>query len=502
MTAVAVVAWPLFVAAIMLATFRNARYRKSAGLAGSAVHLFLAILLFLDVYRLGTVRVGLSGWPAPFGIEFAADLFGAILTLLTGFIGLLVMVFSLENIDSERRQYGFTPLFFVLIAGLSGAFLTNDLFNLFVWFECILLSSFVLLSLGGEKPQIRGAINYVVPNLFASVIFLSATGLIYGLTGTLNMDDIGQKIAQNPDHPLLPPIAILFLVAFSVKGALFPFYTWLPNSYHTPPVTVTALFAGLLTKVGVYSIYRFFTKVYPLPEGPLVHFLIWISVLTMLGGILGAIVQTDIRRILAFHSISQLGYMTVGLALRDPIAIAASIFYMVHHTLVKTNLFLFSGVLQWHYNTTERGLINGALRRQPLLAAAMFVPMMALAGLPPFLGFWPKYGLVQAAVAHQNWLLTGVMLFTGLFTLYSMAKIWSESFWKEPKDPAQEAPLVRAACPPSKFGPAIVLCACVASIGLAPSVVTAVADRAAKQLAPNWSTPLQINTETPTGGNR
>lgn len=502
MILVGVVAWPLLMAALLLALWQKQTIRKIVALSGSIIHVILAGTLFAQVQDGTIIQESLSNWAPPFGIQFSADILGATLALVSCVIGLCTVIYSYQGVDSERKQYGFYPLFFVLMTGLCGAFLTNDIFNLFVWFECILLSSFVLLSLGGEKPQIRGALNYVFPNLFSSMVFLAAIGLLYGATGTLNMDDMGVRIAAMGDNPILPVIATLFIIAFSVKGALFPFYSWLPTSYHTPPFVITAFFGGLLTKVGVYSVIRFFTKIYPLPEGILTQFFVGISVFTMLAGIFGAIVQKDVRRVLAFHIISQIGYMTVGLALRDQYAMGASVFYMVHHILVITNLLFLAGILQWHMNTNVRADMGSGLKRYPLLAATMFVPMMALAGLPPFSGFWPKFALIQAASAHENWFLVIGMLFTGFLTLYSMAKIWSEVFLKEPPTQADGTPgiIFNDEKPPSKYGPAVLLCIITLLIGIAPAWLSSLADRSAKQLTPNWKT--AVPTELIEGGTR
>lgn len=493
-----VVVVPLLTAAILLAFWTKPHIRKFIAIAGSIIHFFSGVDLFFQVSQKGIIEKYLGNWQPPFGISFHADMFSALLVLVTCTIGITSNIYSFENLDKSRRDYGFHPLFFVLLAGVCGAFVTSDLFNLFVWFECILLSSFVLLSLGGTKDQIRGAINYVVPNLFASMIFLAGLGLIYGITGTLNMQDVARIVPELPVGNITL-ISLLFLVAFGIKAAFFPLFSWLPTSYHTAPTTITALFAGLLTKVGVYALFRFFTTVVPLQSETLVQILLYGSIGTMAFGILGAIAQKDVKRVLAFHIISQIGYMTAGLAMQDQMSVSAGIFYMIHHIIVITNLFFCAGIMEYHLGTSRRAKMGGLLKKQPLLALVFAIPMFSLAGLPPFSGFWAKFALLKVSLAQDEIFLTVVMLGTSILTLYSMIKIWSEVFWKDRPNPEDEKAEVHNQ-PPAKYGPAILLSIITAVISLAPIILFNATDKAATQLTPDWPKVNAITTtqeETP-----
>jgi multicomponent Na+:H+ antiporter subunit D len=485
---------PLLSAAVLLALWSKQSWHRGLAALGSLTHCVITATLLGQVLRNGPMKASFGNWPAPFGIEFHADVLGASLATITAFMGLAVTVFSFHDITRERRRFGFYPLVFVLLAGLTGAFTTNDLFNLFVWFECILLSSFVLISLGGERAQLRGAINYVLPNLFSSMLFLSGLGLIYGATGTLNMDQLGARTAL-VEPGLMAGIAAIFLVAFSIKGALFPFFAWLPTSYHTPPHAVTALFGGLLTKVGVYAVIRFFTKIYPLQDGIFVTLLTGIAALTMIGGILGALAQKDVRRVFAFHIISQIGYMIVGLALRDGYALAASSLYMIHHILVITNLFFLAGILEHHYGTTVRAKMGGGMKKLPLLALVMVVPMASLAGLPLTSGFWPKLMLLQSGLKAQDSFLVFAMLGTSMLTLYSMAKIWNEAFLKPQDEGSRDLNISR---PRLLYLPAIALTVSTVILGLFPGPFVKPSLDAAQQIAPGWSHSQPL--DWPSGG--
>ncbi|MFO7639792.1 MAG: proton-conducting transporter membrane subunit, partial [Candidatus Competibacteraceae bacterium] len=327
---------------------------------------------------------------------------------------------------------GYYPLMHLLLAGVCGAFLTGDIFNLYVWFEVLLVASFSLLILGGERAQMEGAIKYVTLNLLSSVLFLTAVGLLYGLTGTLNMADLAWKLGQIDDSKtgLVTAISILFMVSFGIKAAAFPLFFWLPASYHTPQVAVSALFAGLLTKVGVYALFRVFTLIFT-QEVEFTHtLLLWMAGLTMLTGVLGAAAQFEFRRILSFHIISQIGYMILGLALFTPLALVGGVFYIMHHIIVKANLFLVSGLVYRLRGSYELKELGGLYRDTPWVGILFLIPALSLAGLPPLSGFFAKFILIRAGLETGAWVAVGVALLVGLLTLYSMIKIWGEVFWK------------------------------------------------------------------------
>ena len=312
---------PLVTAVLCLFSLRSLTLQRFFGVAGMVVLLGVALRLMAEVGD-GTIEVVRFGnWPAPFGIVLVADLLAGIMVLVSAIIGLAVAIYSIADVDARRVRFGYYAFLHFMMFGVCGAFLTGDIFNLFVWFEVMLISSFVLMSLGGEKPQMEGAVKYVTLNLISSSFFLAACGILYGQTGTLNMADLALT-AREMRPELLTMTAMLFLVAFGLKAAIFPLFFWLPASYHTPPVAVSAIFAGLLTKVGVYALVRVFTLIFT-EDVLFTHgLLLVLAGFTMVTGVLGAMVQFDFRRLLSFHIISQIGYMVLGLALFTPLAIA------------------------------------------------------------------------------------------------------------------------------------------------------------------------------------
>ena len=424
---------PMLAAVIALLAYRSRLAQRRVSVIGAAALLLAAIGLLIDVERNGVQAVQIGNWPAPYGITLVADLFSALMVALAGLLGLLIAIYSLSTIDRARETFGYHALYHFLLMGVCGAFLTGDLFNLYVWFELMLMASFVLMTLGGERGQMEGAIKYVTINLVASTLFLTALGILYGLAGTLNMADLAYKfanIAAAAPPGILTTLALLFLVAFGIKAAMFPLFFWLPASYHTPPVAVSALFSGLLTKVGVYALIRVFTLIF-IQDAAYTHTLILVLAgLTMITGVLGAVAQYDFRRLLSFHIISQIGYLLMGLGLFSPLALAGAIFFTLHVSLAKAALFLMSGVTNRLTSTFDLKRMGGLYQARPILAVLFLLPALSLAGLPPLSGFFAKLSLVQAGLELKQYVIVAVALGVSLLTLFSMIKIWTEAFWK------------------------------------------------------------------------
>ncbi len=478
---------PLLAGALSLLFWRSHTAQRWLGVMATGALLWTAVLLLLLTWREGIQVVEIGNWPAPFGIVLVSDLLGAIMVVLTGITGFATALYSLTSIPKQHEKYGYYPLLHLLLAGVCGAFLTGDIFNLYVWFEVMLVASFALIILGGERAQMEGAIKYVTLNLFSSALFLSAIGLLYGLVGSLNMADVADKLSQlsGEERGLVSVISLLFLVAFGIKAAAFPLFFWLPASYHTPQVAVSAIFAGLLTKVGVYVLFRFYTLIF-IDDTDLTHtILLWMGILTMLVGVLGAAAQFEFRRILSFHIVSQIGYMILGLAIFTPLALVGGVFYIMHHIIVKANLFLVSGLVYRLRGSYQLKDLGGLYRSHPWLALLFLIPALSLAGLPPLSGFFAKFVIIRAGIEAEQWLAVAVALLVGFLTLYSMIKIWNEVFWKAVPEGASCTP--RIYHPQSeKLGmyylPIIGLATMTVLIGIAAQPIYELAEAAAAQL--------------------
>jgi multicomponent Na+:H+ antiporter subunit D len=474
---------PLGTAIVCLFTQRRRALQRAVSVAGAALLLAVSAGLLARVSSEGIQVMRAGAWPAPFGITLVADLLAAIMVLLTGITGLAVAVYSLGSIDERREAHGYHTLYHVLLMGVCGAFLTGDLFNLYVSFEVMLMASFVLLALGGERAQLEGGVKYVTLNLLSSAVFLAAVGVLYGIAGTLNMADLARAASLGIAPDLVPVLAVLFLVAFGIKAALFPFFFWLPASYHTPPIAVSAVFAGLLTKVGVYALIRAFTLIF-IGDSAFTHGLILIAAaLTMVTGVLGAAAQMEFRRVLSFHIVSQIGYMVMGLGLLTPLGLAGSVFYLMHHIVVKTNLFLVGGIVRRLGGSDHLKDLGGLYRSQPFLALVFLVPAFSLAGIPPLSGFWGKMVLVKAGLEAEAWGVTAVALGVSLLTLYSMTKLWNEAFWKPAPTDGGAGAEATASVPLTLLGPVLGLAAVTVAVGLGAGPVFDLASRAAAQLS-------------------
>lgn len=474
---------PFITAAASLACRKNLQRQYYASLIGSVLHCGACLFLLSTVFRNGIMVMQVGNWPAPFGITLVADHLSGIMAGVTGILGLCIAVYSRFEINSFIREGGYEPLVQILTGGVCGAFLTGDLFNLYVWFEVMLMASFGLLILGREKVQFDGCVKYVMINLFSTLLFITGIGLLYGMTGTLNMADLHQAVREVPDKALLSAVAVIFMTAFGIKAGIFPLFFWLPVSYHTPPVSVSAILAGLLTKVGVYSMIRLFSLVF-LFDIRWTHGLLLIAaVLTMIVGVLGAAAYNEFRRILSFHIISQVGYMIMGLALFTPLALTGTVFYLMHHMIVKANLFLITGLSQQAGDSFELESLGGLYKHHGLIAILFFIPAFSLAGFPPLSGFWAKMILIRAGLEINSYGAAAAAVIVGLLTVYSMTKIWGEVFWKP--QPVKISGHSRIAPQPLDIRmilPVAVLSAMTLVIGLMPGPFLTLAERAAFEL--------------------
>ncbi|HUP76896.1 MAG TPA: Na+/H+ antiporter subunit D [Acidimicrobiales bacterium] len=422
------VALPLFGAAVALIARRHRRAQRVVALSTISMSILVSAILLMWVEDEGTKAIQVGGHPAPMGITLVTDLFTVIMLVVSSIMLFAVLVYAIGQGGSERASGIFHPVYLVLSSGVAAAFVAGDLFNLFVAFEVMLTASYVLITLGATRQQVRSGMTYVAISLFASVLFLVSVGFIYAATGTVNMADLVEKMQTVP-LGLRRAFALLFFVVFGIKAAIFPLFFWLPDSYPTAPTPVTAIFAGLLTKVGVYAIVRTETLLFIRDfDGPST-LVLTIAGLTMLVGVLGAIAQNDVKRILSFHIVSQIGYMILGLGLFSVAGLAGAIFYIVHHIVVKTALFLVGGLVEQATGTSSLDRVSGLAHRSPLIGMLFVVPALSLAGVPPFSGFVAKLALIDAGFALDRYVVIGVSLLVSLLTLYSMTKIWSNVFW-------------------------------------------------------------------------
>jgi len=441
---------PLVTAIVLHLLPHRSRLLRVVAFAGSLGALAAAVSIFVRVQQSGIQVLQVASWPAPFGISLVADVFSALMIVMVSVIGVAVTGTSFAGVDPRREAFGYHQLIQLVLMGVAGAFLTGDIFNLYVWFEVMLIGSFVLMSLYRTRAQLHAAVTYVGLNLLASAFLLTAIGLLYGQAGTLNLADLARAWPARRTPGLDAALSMLFLTAFGIKAGLFPLFFWLPASYHTPPTAVGALLAGLLTKVGVYAMIRVFTLLFPDPTASVYKVLLVLSAVTMVVGLIGALAQRDFRRVLSFNLVGHIGFTTVGLALWTPAALGGSILYVLHHMLVISTLFLVSGLFLRQKRTTDLSALGGLYRSQPAVAGLMLIPVFSLAGIPPLSGFVAKVAVVAPMLGAGQYLLAAVALCVSLLTMLSMARLWEEAFWKPASVPSSSS------VPPPRLGVPIV----------------------------------------------
>ncbi len=431
-------------AASMLLRRRTAQ--RVIGIGVLVVLLVDGLLLLARVDADGPLAVQAGDWAAPWGITLVADRFSALLLPVSVVVLLVVLVYALgqgtaesggSTADQRLVRVVFHPAYLVLACGVCFAFLTGDLFNLFVAFEVMLTASYVLITLGTGPRGVRSAMTYVVVSLLASALFVATVGLVYAATGTVNLADLRGALGELPDGVRLS-LSLLLLVVFGIKAALFPLYFWLPDSYPVAPAPVTAVFAGLLTKVGVYAVIRTQTLLFPEDTAVMGPVLIVVAGLTLVFGILGAIAQNEIKRVLSFTIVSHIGFMVMGLGFFTLAGVAGAVLYVVHHIVIQTTLFCVEGLVERLAGTGEMDRISGLAHRSPLIAALFALPALSLAGIPPFSGFVAKLALLQAGSSVGSWVIVGVAVATSLLTLYAMATVWGSAFWGRPTTPVED----------------------------------------------------------------
>jgi multicomponent Na+:H+ antiporter subunit D len=422
----------LFGAVILLVFWKTSELQRKLSVGLNLIYLGFASFLFIlnsNSPQLSFTQAG--SWAPPFGIILVLDNFSSILILLTGILGLCISLFASVGISDAKAQFGFYPVFHFLLMGLSGAFLTGDLFNLYVWFEIVIISSFVLMTLGDSKASLRGALPYVAMNLLASIIFLTGIALVYGITGSLNFADLSLKISELKDRDLIQLAAILFLIGFGMKSAIFPLYFWLPLSYHTTPSAVAGLFAGLLTKLGIYALFRVFSLVIGM-DSVISMGLEYLAILTIFAGGFGAITQRNIRKMLSYIIICHIGYLVGGFSLHSQLSVTGAIYYLIHDIPAKANLFLATGILFRVFQSHEFKNMGGMQSSFPKISFLLGLVFFTVVGIPPLSGFFPKIPLFQSAF-FLSLPLSLAYLFGSAVTLFCIGKIWVEVFWGEEK---------------------------------------------------------------------
>ncbi|WP_275419006.1 Na+/H+ antiporter subunit D [Fervidibacillus albus] len=423
---------PLLTAVILMFFSKNVSLQRWVSVGASLLTVIVAVLLVRTVSIDGIQTLDIGSWPAPFGITLVSDMLSALLVLTTSVIGFAVILYSIYSIGIERERHFYYPIVQFLLVGVNGAFTTGDIFNLFVFFEVMLMASYVLLVLGGTKIQLRETIKYLTVNVISSSLFVIAIAYLYSIVGTLNMAHISQRIAEIENMPgILTVIAILFLIVFGLKGAIFPLYFWMPGSYYAPPIPVMALLGALLTKVGIYSIARTYSLFFYHDQSYTHELLLVLAVVTVLIGVVGSIAYWDVKKIIIYNIITAIGVILYGISIATTTSMTGSVYYLLHDMIIKAALFLLIGIIIKITGTSNLKKFHGLINDYPVLTWVYFIAAISLAGIPPFSGFVGKWLVIQGGMGSGEFLGSVIILITSLLVLYSVMKIFIHGFWGE-----------------------------------------------------------------------
>ncbi|MFZ3588239.1 Na+/H+ antiporter subunit D [Bacillus sp. DJP31] len=417
----------------ILSAFLNRRNVLLKWVTGIFVicQLLVVSYIMLQVFAQGPVILETGDWPAPYGIIIVADELAMLLVVTTNLISVAAAFYSFKTVNQNEQRYYFYTFFHFLIAGVSGAFLTGDLFNLFVFFEVLLMASYALIILGGSKQQFRESIKYMLINVFSSILFVTTIAFLYSVTGTVNMAQLAVRVGEYGQTGILTTIAIMLFIVFATKGALFPLYFWLPKSYSVPHPVVSALFGSLLTKVGIYCILRIFTLIFGHNAAFTHQLFIVIGVITILFGVIGALSTHNIKLIIAYNIVPSIGFILIGIGVFSVTSLAGAVYYLIHDMIIKGALFLIVGTIVMIAGTSDLRKMGGLLHQYPVVGWQLFIATLVLAGIPPFSGFIGKYLLVRGGLEEGHYFATISATLLSLLTLLSVMRIFIGAFWGE-----------------------------------------------------------------------
>ncbi|MBD7985611.1 Na+/H+ antiporter subunit D [Sporosarcina sp. Sa2YVA2] len=424
---------PFFFAILLLFFKEKIRTQRILTLIGVVVSLASSLVLLWTVKTEGIQAITLGSWPAPFGISMVSDMLSALLVTTTLLLTLFIVIYSFTSIGEERERYFYYPAILFMVTGVNGAFTTGDIFNMFVFFEVLLIASYILIVLGGTKKQLRESLKYILVNVISSALFVITVAYLYSVVGTLNMADISVKISEVNQPGIITVIAVLFLIVFGIKGSIFPLYFWLPGSYAAPPIPVLALFGALLTKVGIYAIMRTYTLFFIHNTGFTHEILMILSILTIIAGCIGALAYFDLKQIIIYNIVIAVGVILFGASQMNEAGMSGAVFYLIHDMLIKGALFLLIGVIIYITGTSNLRKMGGLMKTHAPLGWFYLIAAFGLAGIPPLSGFIGKLLIVQGAFEAGNIWSGIIVLASSLVVLLSVMRIFIYAFWGESK---------------------------------------------------------------------
>lgn len=374
------------------------------------------------VYKIGS-------WAPPIGICLAIDGLSSLLLVTVNLVSFLVAVYAVNYMEKYTAKWKFYSLFLLMVAGMNGVVATGDMFNLYVFFEIASVASYALVAYGIESEELEASFKYMVMSAVASSFILMGIAFLYSYTSTLNMADMANFLAANKSAPVITFVSVLFIMGFGLKSALVPFHSWLPDAHPSAPAPISAMLSGILIKsLGVYALCRVFFNVIGI-NATYLSILMFLGALSMVVGVFLAIAQWDFKRLLAYHSISQIGYVILGIGTGTPLGILGGIFHLFNHALFKSLLFLNSGSVVYATGTRDLKAMGGLSKKMPVTAATSVVASLSIAGIPPFNGFWSKLLIIVACVQSGHYVYAGWAVLVSIMTLASFMKVQRYAFF-------------------------------------------------------------------------
>lgn len=459
---------PFFTAMVLLFARKNVMYQRTVTVIGLIAAIVSAFYMLNIVYVDGPQTVTFGSWPAPFGITMISDMMSILLVVTTLVLTFFIVWYSFSAIGIEREKFYYYPGIMFILTGINGAFTTGDIFNLFVFFEVFLMSSYLLIVLGGEKQQLQGSIYYLVINIISSALFVITVAFLYSVVGTLSMADIALKVAALEQPAILTVIAVLFLVVFGLKAAIFPLFFWLPKAYKSAPAPILALFGALLTKVGVYAIIRTYTLIFVHDQSFTHEMLMILSILTIIFGCIGALAYFDVTLIIIYNIVIAVGVILFGVSQMNSAGLEGAMYYLVHDMLIKAALFMLGGILIAITGTANLRKMGGLMKRYPLFGWTFLIAAFSLAGIPPLSGFIGKLLIVESGFEANNPWMSVVILLSSLVVLLSVIRIFIYAFWGEEQ---QTTTSISQATYTQQFTPVLLLVAVTVAYGVGAELV-------------------------------
>jgi multicomponent Na+:H+ antiporter subunit D len=460
------IALPL--AAAFIISLLGIRWKKPAEVIAIIT---TALLVILAYQRLGTKTVIylMGGWKPPFGINLVGDDLSGFFHLIINIIAFLVIIYSVRYMRRYTAGAKYYSLFMLMVAGMNGVVATGDLFNMYVFLEISAISSYALVAFGVEHEELEASFKYLVLGSVASSFILFGIAFMYSITGTLNMADIAQVLDRNGSNLMVKFIAALFLMGFGVKASLIPFHAWLPDAHPSAPAPISAMLSGLLIKaLGVYCILRIFFNIFGIDQSYSTIFII-LGVLSMVGGALLAIGQWDFKRMLAYSSISQIGYIIFAFGLGTPLGLLGGLFHLLNHAFFKSLLFLCSGAVEFSTGTRDLRELGGLWKKMPVTAATCSIASLSISGIPPLGGFFSKLIIIIAAVDAASelgpvaYFLAAVAVMVSFLTLIYFVKLQKMALF----GPLPEKLAHIREVPASMWGVLVIIAGCCIAFGVA-----------------------------------